>query len=110
MEAPQKLQLTPTKVDRVQPSACLQNRKLRLEPELIVWIRFLDFAWTRVLWKHGFDCFGGFDATLLLHFINPIRDSLNHFARGLRLGVSLGRRLLFTRPLMLFDYSYCLLF
>ena len=63
----------------------------------------LGLAGARVLRQHQFDGVGGFDAALLLQFINPIGYGLNHFTRGLRGRVSLRRGLLLTRPLVLLD-------
>lgn len=73
-------------------------------------VAWLSLVWARITWKHRLDCFGSFDAALLLEFSNPIGYGLNHFARGLGSCVSLDDRLVFANPLVLFDYSNSFLF
>jgi hypothetical protein len=87
---------------------------LRLPPHstYAFWTRRkgLGFAGARVFRQHQFEGVGGFDAALLLHFINPIGYGLNHFARSLRGRVSLRRWLLLTHSLVLLDDFYSFLF
>ena len=70
----------------------------------------LSLVWSRILRKQRLDCVGSFNPALLLKFRNPIGYSLNHFARGLRGCVSLGRRLLLARSLVFLDDLDCFLF
>lgn len=80
----------------------VRAHKAATEAELIK-RRSLNLAGTRALWKQGFDCLSGFGAAFLLQFINPIGDSLNHFARSLRRSIFLSDGLWLTPPLVLLD-------
>ena len=71
--------------------------------------RGLDFAWTRILWQERFNRLSSFSPALLLNFVHPIGDSLNHFARGLRLCVALTHRFLVPLALVLFNDFDCFL-
>src|SRR5688500_2026739 len=70
----------------------------------------LRLARSRVFWKQRFDCFGSFDAALLLKFSNPIGYSLNHFTRGLSSSGPLSDGLFLTIALVLLDDSDWFLF
>ena len=63
----------------------------------------LGLAGARIFRQHQLDGIGRFETALLLQFIDPIGDGLNHIARGLRGCVWLRRGLLLAHPLVLLD-------
>lgn len=63
----------------------------------------LGLAGARVLRQHQLDGVRRFNPALLLQFINPIGDGLNHIARCLRGRIWLRGGLLPAHPLVLLD-------
>ena len=63
---------------------------------------WLGFVAARIVRHHQFDGVGGFETALLLQLVNPIGNGFDHLPRSLRRCGSLRRRLLLTRPLVLF--------
>ena len=70
----------------------------------------LSFAGARRVRQESFDRVCGFNAALLLHFVNPIGNGLNDIARSISRRIFPGCGLGATRPVFLFDYTDGFLF